>query len=187
MNFSYIVESLLQPPQVEPIQPIPCELDEKWINFETELGRFKDEFAQARVDMARLTYDLNRKKEEVNILKMMIENINSQGLKDKLDDMIYKYESEEGIVALTQQCREATGKVDAMQKVLMDTNADRYAKFTCFVCMDRLVDLFIEPCGHVICERCWMRTQKVHSDFGAVVAHRIVAPLVGCSNHPSQT
>jgi len=91
-------------------------------------------------------------------LKMVHENVSSPGLKDKIATMIEQQVSEEGIDALTQQCGLAKGRVAAMKKVLKDTNCERYARFTCFVCMDRDIDLFFDPCGHVICEPCWVRT-----------------------------
>ena len=71
----------------------------------------------------------------------------------------YSYESDEGLSALTQQYGKLRGQYDAMIKVLENTQADRYEKFTCFICQDRLVDLFIDPCGHVVCEPCWVRTR----------------------------
>ena len=160
MNFAYIdsrslLESVLAVQPQETIDALPCELDPKWVEFEAELAKFKDEFAKTRVEYGQKYAELMEKKEEVSIVNMLIENVSSQGLKDKLEEIIDNHESEEGISALTQQCREAAGKIDAMKKVLQDTNVERYAKFTCFVCMDRLVDLCFDPCGHVICERCW--------------------------------
>ena len=91
---------------------------------------------------------------------MMRDNVASQKLKDNIDIMIEQYESSEGIPGLIQQCGIIKGVVAAQKKVLIDTNADKYGKFTCFVCMDRLVDLFFDPCGHVICEPCWALTRN---------------------------
>jgi Prokaryotic RING finger family 4 len=164
MNFAYIdpislLESVMVSPPPEPINPEPCELDDRWTTFETQLGEFKNEFAKARIDYSQKYTELTQKKEELNVFKMLIENIQSPGLKDRLLELVDNYESEEGVAALTQQCREAAGKVEAMKKVLHDTSAERYGKFTCFVCMDRLVDLCFDPCGHVICERCWSSTR----------------------------
>lgn len=164
MNFAYIdtrslLESVLAPPPPEPIDALPHTLSPKWLAFETELTKFKDEFAKARIDYARKYAELSEKKEEVSVFKMLIENVSSPGLKEKLEEIIDKHESDEGISTLTQQCREAAGKIDAMKGVLHDTNIERYGKFTCFVCMDRLVDLCFDPCGHVICERCWASTR----------------------------
>lgn len=164
MNFAYIdpvglLEEILKPPPLDVVETIPCELDERWKKFEKTLGEFKTEFARSQVEFVQKLGALNEKKEEINILKMMTDNVNSSNLKDRLEELIGQYESEEGIDALIQQCGEARGRVEAMKKVLTETQAERYAKFTCFVCMDNLVDLFFDPCGHLICERCWSRTR----------------------------
>jgi hypothetical protein len=163
MNFAYldarsIFETMLTPPSDPPPPPIPFELPEHWNEFEDKLGNYKLEFVKTRADLTKKLASLTKKKEETNVLKMMLENVESQGLKERLSSMIDDYEHEEGLDDLTRQCGEAAGKVEAMKKVLMDTHVDKYAKFTCFVCMDRMVELFIDPCGHVICDACWART-----------------------------
>ena len=163
MNFAYLdarslLETVLSPHGPEPVQAIPCELGPEWEEFGKELGRFKSEYVKTRAEATVNLAALHEKQEEMNVLRMMIENVNSSDLKEKLEDILSNHESEEGISTLTQQCGELKGKLEAMKKVLLDTGAERYGKFTCFVCMDRLVDLFIEPCGHVICDACWVRT-----------------------------
>jgi hypothetical protein len=165
MNFAYLdtrslLESVLAVPQHDPIPTIPCELGPTWESFSEELGKFKMEFVKAKAELTRNMAELNQKREEINVLKMMIDNINSEGLKEKVVEILDNYESEEGINALTQQCGEITGRLEAMKKVLLNTGAERYARFTCFVCMDKLVDLFIDPCGHVICDSCWVMTKN---------------------------
>lgn len=166
MNFTYldassILSDLLRPAAPESIVPtVPFDLDERWKSFEKQLGQFKTEFARNQVDLVQKLGTLGEKKDEINVIRMMIENVHSDDLKSLLTELIDNYESREGIVALTQQCGEVKGKVEAMRKVLVDTNCERYAKFTCFVCMDLLVDLFFDPCGHVMCETCWHRTQN---------------------------
>ena len=164
MNFAYLdaasmLESLIRPVP-EPIPITPCELDESWREFEQDLGEFKMKYVGARADLAVATSRLREKREELNVLKMMLENVSSDNLKERLASMIDDYEEDEKIKELTDKCAILGGQVEAMKKVLSDTNADRYGKFTCFVCMDRLVDVFIEPCGHVMCERCWAQTQN---------------------------
>lgn len=162
MNFAYldaagILESLVRPPP-DPIVPVPHELDESWKNFETTLGNFKTELVKNRAEFTRSSALLHEKKEEVNVLRMMLDNVSSNGLKERLEEMIEAYEEEQKVPELEEKCAVLAGKIDAMKTVLLDTNSERYGKFTCFVCMDKLVDLFIDPCGHVICDRCWLRT-----------------------------
>jgi hypothetical protein len=165
MNFAYIdadpsglFASLFRPTEI--IEPITCELDRTWVEFEKELGNFKSKYVKVQNDLTQKMSDLNAKKDEISVIKAVIDNVRSPGLKESLEDILYKYESSEGISALTQQCRELKGNIEAMKKVLKDTNAERYAKFTCFVCMERSIDLFFDPCGHVICEPCWARTKN---------------------------
>ena len=163
MNFAYIdprslLESVFASPP-ERIEGIPWELPENWKAFEAELNNFKTEFLMARTELNRVHSDLSSKREEINCIRIMMDGVNSEGLKERLSSLIDKYESEGGISALTLQCRELTGKVEEMKKVLIDTGCERYGKFTCFVCIDRLVDLFIDPCGHVMCGACWAQTR----------------------------
>jgi len=165
MNFAYIdpgglLSEILRPHPTDTVQAIPCELDESWKNFEETLGDFKMELARNQVALVRNLSILSEKQEEIGVIKMMLDNVTSQGLKETLANLVDKFESDEGISALTQQCGEIKGMVDAQKRILQETNAERYAKFTCFVCMDRLIDLCFDPCGHVICEPCWTRTQN---------------------------
>ena len=166
MNFAYIdarslLEGVLNGPRSDPIEPIPWELDERWKAFEAELANFKLEFTKVRAELTRKGAHLSDIKEEVNVLRLISEN--SKDLKEKIAELIDNYEAENRLPDLEQHCGELAGKVEAMKKVLMDTRAERYGKFTCFVCMDRLIELFIDPCGHVMCERCWLNTRDKES------------------------
>lgn len=163
MNFAYLdarglLESVLIAPP-EHITPVPCDLDESWKSFEKELCNFKTKFTQSRRDLSQKSSILSEKKEELNVINMMLDNVSSQTLKDSLVRIIGEYEVDAGLNDLKQECGEIAGRVEAMKKVLIDTGVERYGKFTCFVCMDRLIDLFVDPCGHVICERCWASTR----------------------------
>ena len=163
MNFAYIdprslLESVFASPP-ERIEGIPWDIPENWKAFEAELNNFKTEFTKTRTELGRVQAELSSRREEINCLRIMMDAVSSEGLKGRLTSLIDNYESEEGISVLTRQCRELTGKVEAMKNVLVDTGCDRYGKFTCFVCMDRLVDLFIDPCGHVMCGACWFQTR----------------------------
>jgi hypothetical protein len=162
MNFAYldprdILERVLQPPN-PPLEPIPCELDERWKNFEKELAKYKLELAGSQRDLIQARSELSIKQEDILHMRSVIDGMANPRLKERLEKVVDKHEVEEGIEALTLQCRELMGVTSEMQKVLKDTNAERYASFTCFVCMERLVDTFLDPCGHVMCMPCWVRT-----------------------------
>ena len=149
------------PQQTRPLDvpAVPCELDESWKEFETELGDFKRKFSKEKRDHMTKLNELEELQRSVQISKLIIDTVPSEDLKAKLISVVDNYESESGIVALTQQCGEMKGRVEEMEKVLQDTEAERYAKFLCPICQDRLIDLFIDPCGHTVCAPCWTSTR----------------------------
>jgi hypothetical protein len=159
MNFAYLAEYVLAQPS-EALTPIPCELDDNWKNFEKELSKFKLEAAVTARDLAMTSAELSQKREDCSHLRTVLECLGDQGLKASVENIIDNYEVDSGAAALTTQCRELMGKVEEMRKVLKDTDHERYASFICFVCMERPIDLFLDPCGHVMCERCWARTSN---------------------------
>lgn len=153
MNFAYLAEYV-----PEPIAPIPCELGDNWKNFEKELSKFKKEFATVKRDLAMAQADLYVKRENSTHLRTILGCLSDQDLKTSVENIVDNYEVDSGATALAQQCGELTGKIDEMRKVLKDTDSERYASFICFVCMERPIDLFLDPCGHVMCSCCWTRT-----------------------------
>jgi rubrerythrin len=165
MNFAYIdtrhfLDVLGGPPVHVHVEPTPCTLDASWTEFEKQLANFKKEYAKTRAEYIKTLSRLQERQEEINVIKIMTENVTSDDLRGRLNTILVDFENHEALTDLTEHCSELAGRTEAMKKALLDTNADRYGKFTCFVCMDRLVDLFIDPCGHVICESCWTRTQN---------------------------
>jgi hypothetical protein len=168
MNFAYLdarsmIESLLHEPE-RPLNPIPCELSGEWKEFEETLGRFKLEYAKKRRDLTTKMAELEEKTQDVKLLKNASESFTNPDLKVMVSSLIDSYESEEGISALTLQCRELLGETNEMQRVMINTMSERYASFTCFICTERLVDLFIDPCGHVVCTPCWARSGSRQAD-----------------------
>jgi hypothetical protein len=164
MNFAYLdtralIESVFHDPRPEPLEPLPQELNEQWKNFEKTLGTFKQEYATTRRDLVMKMGELHEKNRDLEILRPVSESVRDSGLKAMVESVIDNYESEHGVADLTRQCRELLGTANEMVRVLKDTTPERYAKFTCFVCMDRLIDMFIDPCGHVICETCFRSTR----------------------------
>ena len=149
------------PQQTRPLDvpAIPCELDPEWKEFEKELGDFKRKFSKEKRDLVTKLSELEELQKSAQISKLIIDTVPSEDLKAKLISVVDNYESESGIVALTQQCGELKGRVEEMEKVLQDTEAERYEKFLCLICQDRLIDLFIDPCGHTVCTSCWMDTR----------------------------
>jgi len=151
--------SIPQPAAPLEVPTVPCELDASWKEFEKELGVFKRKYAKVKRDLSIKMSELEELQKSTQISKLISDTVPSDDLKAKLLSVIDNYESESGAVALTQQCGKLKGELEAMENVLKDTEAERYAKFLCFICQDRLIDLFIDPCGHTVCTTCWTSTR----------------------------
>jgi hypothetical protein len=163
MNFSYLeplTEFAFRSVAAPAVQPTPTELDDSWKAFEVQLGSFKTQYAKSRANVTVLQSRIASKQADLNVLEMASKVLKSDGLKASVSDIVSEYQITEELPALTQEYANALGKLEAQKKVMMDTNAERYARFTCFVCMDALVDTFLDPCSHVVCERCWLRTRS---------------------------
>jgi len=74
------------------------------------------ELARNQVALVRNLSILSEKQEEIGVLKMMADNVSSPSLKETLANLIDNFESDEGISALTQQCGEIKGVVDAQKR-----------------------------------------------------------------------
>ena len=159
MNYSFLEplsDFAFRTLAVPTVAPIPVDLDVSWTEFEKELGTYKMKYANAQVDANLLHYQLTSKQSDLNILEVASKVLKSSDLKANLAEVIGNYD----VGDLAREYAEALGRVGAMKNILMDTNAERYARFTCFVCMDNFVDSLLDPCNHVICEDCWHRSRS---------------------------
>lgn len=106
---------------------------------------------QQKIDQTTLTMD------ELNKIGKVFQGSEFQ---QKYEDLVKEYSASIDIDALKQECRHMRAVSLKMKKVLENTNAEQQTKFQCFVCMDRYVDIFFDPCGHVMCSACWNRSQR---------------------------
>lgn len=141
------------------VEAIPWEADDEWKEFEQTLGEFKLKYTQILNEYIKAKNRLNNCVKNTSISRVIDVMVQDQDLKDRLMSVVDNYETEAGTVALSQQCGVLKGKIEGMEAILKDTNAHRYERFTCPICADKHIDLFIEPCGHTICDACWMSTR----------------------------
>ena len=140
MNFTFLFDS-----HADHVTPDEVELPDDWKEFEAVLGDRKKEYISMKHQVAALYAELALKTRQLESLQKLQEKLEgSDDLKAKMSDMIYSFETEQDIPAIKQNIAALSGKVQAVEKVLFNTNAVQYAKFQCFVCMERYVDLFLD-------------------------------------------
>jgi hypothetical protein len=110
------------------------------------------EFRKKEADIFSLTGD-------ATIMQNAATIISDQELQTDVTERVKVFLDAHDIDTRREELAQLNGTIKAMEAVLMNTNARKYSQFTCSICMDRLVDTFLDPCGHLACEQCLGRTR----------------------------
>ena len=140
-------------PEVE-IPVGECELDETWQEFSKILDKFKLMYKRALLDYKSEKQTVEAINKKTYIAKLISERVEDDVLRMKLLSVIESDEMDAHLAEHIAKCAEKKALVGKMEKILEDTHAEEYARFMCPICTENSVDLFMDPCGHVICEAC---------------------------------
>lgn len=143
-----------------PIQPTEVELGQDWYDFEKTLGEFKEEYIKTHSHAVACTNEYVEKMTDIKKLNLAI-NQSDPVLAESVIKVIQEYKKNSKIEELKDEASLWAGKAKAMESILVNTNAKQYSKFTCPVCMDRLSDVCIDPCGHIMCSICLQRMNEL--------------------------
>lgn len=158
MNINLLAD-LLQDVLVD-TPPVPeAELSEDWVEFEQTLGKFKDDYIKNLREYRQASHTLTKMKNDLKILDNLTKIITTRDIRQQVITWAEEYRSHPDFERYQERINALGGKVRAMERVLVNTNASRYTQFTCSICMDRYVDTFIDPCGHLACNTCLSQTQ----------------------------
>lgn len=91
--------------------------------------------------------------ESVDTMKGLVEKLSSTGrYTEELTCLIEQFQKDEEVDALKLDMTALTKKFYTLRRVLKIS--DLGERYLCFTCLQRPVDTFLHPCGHVICESC---------------------------------
>lgn len=158
-----LLSEAIEPPVVRMAYPqIPdVELPQKWLEFEETLGEFKQEYKQTLVQLREHEKKLGHMINDLSVLNSSVTAIQDPLMQSELTSFAEKYKHDHGYEAHQEETAQLAGTVRAMEHVLAHTNAKKYNQFTCSVCMEHLVDTFLDPCGHMFCETCVIRLKNI--------------------------
>lgn len=157
-----ISEAINPPPLVRSVYPqIPeVELPSKWLEFEEKLGEFKQEYKKTLLKLRESEKKLGNMINDISVIQNSVTAIQDPLMQSELAAFAERYKHEHGFDACEAETAQLAGTIRAMEYVLAQTNAKKYNQFMCSICMEHLVDTFLEPCGHVFCESCLIRTRN---------------------------
>ncbi|BAT22378.1 hypothetical protein [Yellowstone lake phycodnavirus 2] len=136
------------------------ELPEDWKKFQESLQAFQKEYMQTARCVRETEQSLVGKKKKLETLKKLTDTFDDGPYKEEATQLVSKFEQEEDIGGEEEELASLKGTAHAMRLALVNTNPEQALKFQCFVCMDKEIDSFLDPCGHVICTGCWRRNNS---------------------------
>jgi hypothetical protein len=78
---------------------------------------------------------------------------------EMLRDVVEQFDRDECITEDAEKLKEKTTEMLSIRNVFsLCKDADVMSNYMCFVCLERPVTEFIDPCGHVICDQCSTRS-----------------------------
>lgn len=136
------------------------ELPNDWKEFKKSLNAFQKEYMETARCIRETEQELVSKKKKLDTLKKFADTFDEGLYKEEANQLVSKFEQEENIPGEEEELASLKGTARAMRLALENTNVEQAMKFQCFVCMDKEIDSFLDPCGHVICTACWRRNNS---------------------------
>lgn len=136
------------------------ELPTRWSEFETTLGKYKMEYKQKLNQARNLEKEVEDLVKDIEVLTDSVLILHDSNAKKEISEVRDRYKIEHGFQDKQNELSRLLGECKKMETILEETNAKNYTEFTCSVCMDRKVDHFLDPCGHMICIFCFVRTRS---------------------------
>jgi len=132
--------------------------------FDT-LDNLKKEYLDVVSEVLVGYMDLHSKKQKVSNMMCILDKLGNNDVKyvHMLKEVIEQFDQDECITEDSEKLNEKTAKMLSIRNVFsLCKDADVMSNYMCFVCIERPVTMFIDPCGHVICEQC-SKLSAVHT------------------------
>ena len=136
------------------------ELPGDWRDFKKSLQAFQKEYMETTRCIRDTEQELVSKKKKLDTLRKFADTFDEGSYKEEANQLVSKFEQEENIPGEEEELASLKGTARAMRLALENTNPEQAMRFQCFVCMDKEIDSFLDPCGHVICTACWRRNNS---------------------------
>ena len=105
--------------------------------------------------------NMHTKKEKASHMLSVLDKLGNKDVKyvEMLREVVEQFDRDECITEDAEKLKEKTTEMLSIRNVFsLCKDADIMSNYMCFVCLERPVTEFIDPCGHVICEQCSVRS-----------------------------
>ena len=136
-------------------KPIP-----KHVLFDS-MDKLKSEYLDVVAEVLTGYMNMHAKKEKASLMLSVLDKLGNKDVKyvELLREVVEQFDRDECITEDAEKLKEKTIEMLSIRNVFsLCKDADVMSNYMCFVCLERPVTEFIDPCGHVICEQCSKRS-----------------------------
>jgi hypothetical protein len=100
----------------------------------------------------------SKKCQKIDKVKEVVDTLSYDNLLcGRLSELVADFEEHEQMDELKTRMSDQLAKFHSLRTVLNLNGPDHGEKYLCFTCLERPVDTFLDPCGHMACEQCQYR------------------------------
>ena len=132
--------------------PLCTEEDDKRLDVIVKLKR---EYVELVDEIFNKHRNYAEKQIRLDKLTEILETIGSKSVNHyatELEQLITKFEKDEGLEDFKVSMNDQLARFQNLRSVM--GMEDVGEKYMCFTCLERSVDMFLDPCGHVACNEC---------------------------------
>ena len=125
------------------------------------IDKLKSEYLDMVAEVLTGYMNMHAKKEKASHMLSVLDKLGNKDVKyvQLLREVIEQFDRDECITEDAEKLKEKTIEMLSLKNVFsLCKDADVMSSYMCFVCLERPVTEFIDPCGHVICEQCSRRS-----------------------------
>ena len=125
------------------------------------IDSLKKEYLDVVAEVLTGYMNMHAKKEKASLMLSVLDKLGNKDVKyvELLREVVEQFDRDECITEDAEKLKEKTIEMLSIRNVFsLCKDADVMSNYMCFVCLERPVTEFIDPCGHVICEHCSKRS-----------------------------
>ena len=125
------------------------------------MDKLKSEYLDVVAEVLTGYMNMHAKKEKASLMLSVLDKLGNKDVKyvELLREVVEQFDRDECITEDAEKLKEKTIEMLSIRNVFsLCKDADVMSNYMCFVCLERPVTEFIDPCGHVICEQCSKRS-----------------------------
>ena len=143
--------------ELECVQPEDTEDFAEYTEFIKNVTDFHEKLSTIKNEIRRTENVYAFIEETCTKMSKFSDELNNEISQTKLNEIIEQYKVDFKFEEKKETLEKLKKEYSLMLKVQSRLRWKPPASFKCFVCLERVVDTFINPCGHTMCSDCWVK------------------------------